>query len=203
LEVDSPVKTEILKHPHELLRTPAPAPGRENFRDGILHAAGTYKPSPTLEEGKRWPKMHWDQCYQEITRGMVRAMVEASGVGIAATQMGLPVRLFLMDILFLHLTPMGIFDIVSHGRTHAAVFRDPKLCSWSKELLPSTEEGCLSLPGVHVVTRRHQKVVLEVEARPDYDQRLMLSLEGEAARVVQHEMDHLEGKLIIDYEEEA
>jgi peptide deformylase len=68
--------------------------------------------------------------------------------------------------------------------------------SWQSEELESAEEGCLSLPGVHVEVAR--PVGVRVRAQDGDGEQLDIAAEGLVARVIQHEMDHLDGVLILD-----
>jgi peptide deformylase len=67
---------------------------------------------------------------------------------------------------------------------------------WLSEELETAEEGCLSLPGVHVEVERHAQV--RVRARDEVGKKLDIEAEGLEARVIQHEIDHLDGVLILD-----
>ena len=111
---------------------------------------------------------------------MGELMHDALGIGLAATQLGV-----------LH---------------RALVFRtDPEepitalvnpVLEWSSEELEVAEEGCLSLPGVHVEVERPVRV--RVRAQDPEGEELTIEAEGLRARVIQHEIDHLDGVLILD-----
>jgi len=122
-----------------------------------------------------------DPAVAAVAARMIELMHEANGVGLAAPQVGLPWRLF-----------------VTHARDADPVdrvFINPVL-SLGRGQIDIEEEGCLSLPGIHVQVRR--AVHVRVEATDIEGQPLSLDLDGFPARVVQHEFDHLEGILIID-----
>jgi peptide deformylase len=67
---------------------------------------------------------------------------------------------------------------------------------WTSDELEPAEEGCLSLPGVHVEVERPARV--RVRARDEHGEQLQVEAEGLTARVIQHEIDHLDGILILD-----
>ena len=111
---------------------------------------------------------------------MVAIMRDAMGVGLAATQLGALRRLL-------------VFQAGADARPTAVV--NP-LVEWLSEELETAEEGCLSLPGIGVDVERplHARVSgVDVEGRP-----LLLEASGLEARVLQHEIDHLDGVLMLD-----
>jgi peptide deformylase len=120
-----------------------------------------------------------DRLRAEIER-MGELMHDALGVGLAATQIGvlhrvLVYRAFLDDPL--------------------TALVNPEI-EWVSEELEAAEEGCLSLPGVHVEVERPAQV--RVRARDASGEELRIEAEGLPARVIQHEIDHLNGVLILD-----
>jgi peptide deformylase len=122
-----------------------------------------------------------DGTVREVARRMVQLMHEAEGVGLAAPQVGLSWRLFVAR-------GPGEEDPVE-------VFLNPELEQLPGEL-EDHEEGCLSLPGITAEIRRPAAVTmraLDLDGRPQ-DRRA----EGMQARIWQHEIDHLNGVLIID-----
>jgi peptide deformylase len=122
----------------------------------------------------------FDEELGRLAARMQVLMREANGVGLAATQVGVLRRLF-------------VFQVGEDEEPRAVV--NPVLAEGSGEL-ETQEEGCLSLGPVRVPVERHVAVTL---AGQDVDgSELQLELEGLAARVVQHELDHLDGTLIID-----
>ena len=120
-----------------------------------------------------------DELRQEIER-MGELMSDALGVGLAATQVGVLHRVL-------------VYRADPEDELTALV--NPVL-EWASEELEVGEEGCLSLPGVHVEVERPAQV--RVSARDGTGQELEVEAEGLAARVIQHEMDHLDGVLILD-----
>ena len=120
-----------------------------------------------------------DVLAREIDR-MGELMHDALGVGLAATQLGVLHRAL-------------VFRTDPEEPVTALV--NPEL-EWSSEELESAEEGCLSLPGVHVEVERPARV--KVRGRDGEGQEFVIEAEGLQARVIQHEIDHLDGVLILD-----
>ncbi|MFH0815081.1 MAG: peptide deformylase [Candidatus Falkowbacteria bacterium] len=115
---------------------------------------------------------------KKLINEMGRLMLEQDGIGLAAPQVGMSKRL-----------------IIVATQTGVAVFINPKILSrsWKKE---TAEEGCLSVPGRSIRVRRSTKITVEF-----YDmnaEKQELNATGLFARVLQHEIDHLDGILIID-----
>ncbi len=121
----------------------------------------------------------FDDYLLQLVERMIELMRDAQGVGLAATQVGLLQRLFVFEVE--EQPPRAIVN--------------PRLAEVSDEK-ESDEEGCLSLEGVRVPVERSTKVTLE-GVDPNGDD-VRIELEGLGARVVQHELDHLDGILIID-----
>jgi peptide deformylase len=111
---------------------------------------------------------------------MTRLMIEAAGVGLAANQVGVLRRMF-------------IFQPTAEDEPRAMV--NPEIVERSDEV-EIDDEGCLSMQGVLVPVERNLQVT--IEARDLDGEEVRLELEGMSARVVQHELDHLDGTLIID-----
>jgi peptide deformylase len=122
----------------------------------------------------------FDDELQRLAERMTRLMGEAAGVGLAANQVGVLQRIF-------------IFQPTAEDEPRALV--NPEIVERSEEIEPE-DEGCLSMQGVLVAVDRNQRVTLE--ARDLRGEQVRLELDGMAARVVQHEVDHLDGVLIID-----
>ncbi len=137
-------------------------------------------PHPSLRV-KAHPVDEIDDEVRAVATRMLQLMHEADGVGLAAPQVALPWRLF-----------------VTNGREadpHDRVYINPQL-KHSDEPLVSQEEGCLSLPGILVQVRRPPSV--KIEAIDLNGEPIELAFDGLAARICQHENDHLNGVLIID-----
>lgn len=113
-----------------------------------------------------------------LIKSMIATMQEAKGVGLAAPQVGINQRLFVVDV----------------GEGPMAVI-NPKIVKRSgKETL---EEGCLSIPNVTVMITRPSKIT--VQFMNENNQKMEMSCDELLARAIQHETDHLDGKLIVDY----
>ena len=143
----------------------------------VIH---TY-PDPVLREEAR--TLSVEDLGEELDRlaeAMIETMRAASGIGLAATQIGHPVRLCVIG------------SIDEHGEPQALV--NPVITARKGRLFE--EEGCLSVPGVTARIRRAGCVV--VEALGLRGDTITVEAEGLMARVYQHELDHLNGVLFID-----
>jgi peptide deformylase len=120
-----------------------------------------------------------EQLRSEIER-MGMLMSDALGVGLAATQVGILHRVL-------------VYRAYADDPITALV--NPVI-EWRSDELESAEEGCLSIPGVHVEVERPARV--RVRARDAYGQETLVEAEALEARVIQHEVDHLDGILILD-----
>jgi peptide deformylase len=120
-----------------------------------------------------------DELKDEVAR-MGELMHDALGVGLAATQLGVLHRVL-------------VFKAYVDDAVTALV--NPAL-EWTSEELETAEEGCLSLPGVHVEVERPARV--RVRAQDETGEALEIETEGLEARVIQHEVDHLNGVLVLD-----
>jgi len=120
----------------------------------------------------------FDDELGRVAERMIAIMHDADGVGLAATQIGVLRRFF-----------------VFHDAGEDRVLVNPVITLASKES-ETDEEGCLSLGPVRVDVER--PVGVTIEARDAAGEPVSLELEGLAARVAQHELDHLDGKLVID-----
>ena len=120
-----------------------------------------------------------DSLHEEVAR-MEALMGDALGLGLAATQLGVIHRLF-------------VFRVGADAPLVAVV--NPRL-EWSSDDQETAEEGCLSLPRVLVDVERPLHV--RVSAQDERGESIVLEASGLEARVIQHEMDHLDGVLILD-----
>ena len=139
-------------------------------------------PDPALRKRCR-PVESVDDAVRDLAGGMIETLHSAPGVGLAAPQVGAEVRLIVVD-LSLGQDP---------GQLHVLVNPEPL----SAEGEQNEEEGCLSLPGVHEKVRRPMR--LRVRALNLQGEEILLDGAGPLARVLAHEMDHLDGKLILDH----
>ena len=114
-----------------------------------------------------------------LIRGMFDTLSPARGIGLAAVQVGKPIRLFVTQI---------------EGDV-PRVFINPDIVETSLDEV-SFEEGCLSVPGINAHVMRPSAV--KVQAWNERGRPFVLSVDGWLARVIQHEYDHLNGKLFID-----
>jgi len=120
---------------------------------------------------------------------MFQTMYHAEGVGLAAPQIGLPIRLLVIDLApFKEEDPeLGAFKIA---------MINPVILERSEEEV-SGEEGCLSIPGIHESVSRAQSITITYLDQ-DFKEHTE-EFDGYKARVVQHEYDHLEGHLFTDH----
>ena len=124
-----------------------------------------------------------DDKTSRLIKFMARAMYQHHGIGLAAVQVGYDLRMFVMDC--------------SRGGDKPKVFINPEIAQKSDETL-CDNEGCLSAPGKTGEVRRHLRIILKYQNQDGKEEKkTFYDLE---ARCIQHEMDHLDGKLCIDYE---
>lgn len=121
-----------------------------------------------------------DDEIRKLIKDMAETMYAAPGIGLAATQVDVHLRVIVIDI--------------SESRDQLKVFVNPELLQTSGET--ETEEGCLSVPGVYEKVRRAARV--SVRAQDASGALYTLEAEGLLAVCIQHEMDHLEGKVFVD-----
>ena len=139
-------------------------------------------PHPTLRHVSK-PLKRVDKELHEIVRGMFELMYAAKGVGLAANQVDLPYRLFVINL-----------QSDPEAADQEFVFLNPVLTS--RKGNAEAEEGCLSLPGLYGDVKRPERVVLN--AYNLAGQEVTMEHDGLFARAVQHEIDHLDGILFID-----
>src|SRR5215213_9948270 len=140
-------------------------------------------PAPTLDPVLRSRALaveRFDDALRDQVRRMGQLMHDALGIGLAATQVGLMNRVL-------------VYRVESDGAIAALV--NPVL-EWAGEEREAMEEGCLSLPGVLVEVER--PVHVRVRAQDERGEALLIEASGLEARVIQHEMDHLDGVLILE-----
>lgn len=118
---------------------------------------------------------------QRLVRDLAETMYAAPGVGLAATQVDVHKRVIIIDI--------------SEARDELRVFVNPELLEAEGEA--ECEEGCLSVPGYYDKVTRAAKV--RVRAQDEHGKPYELATEGLLAVCIQHEMDHLIGKVFVDY----
>ena len=151
-----------------------------------------FHPAPVLREKAQAIAEQTEET-NAIARKMIDLMREAEGIGLAAPQVGLPIRMFVAEV------PEG--DEREAGAdpptatTGPIVFINPELSAPSADLEPF-EEGCLSLPEIRGDVRRPSQIT--VTATGLDGERFTFRAGGLLARCIQHENDHLDGVLIID-----
>jgi peptide deformylase len=139
------------------------------YGDGVLHAPAA-------------PVERFDTSLHALLRDMTETMYAAPGVGLAAPQIGVPLRVFVIDL--------------SVGKRHGDLIEliNPEFVTC--EGLQLEEEGCLSLPGFEATVVRPSRAVVRGFDRDGLEK----TVEGTGllARALQHELDHLEGSLFVD-----
>ena len=132
----------------------------------------------------------------ELIANMWETMYAANGVGLAAPQIGLSIRVFVIDASpFVDEENMSVKEIETIS-TFKKVFINPKIISEEGNLW-DFNEGCLSIPDVREDVSRKEKISINFFDENFEPQKLKLN--GLAARVVQHEFDHIEGVLFTDH----
>jgi peptide deformylase len=138
-------------------------------------------PDPRLHTVAR-PVAAVDERIRTLASDMLETMYAESGVGLAATQVDVHERLIVMD--------------TSDSRDRPLVLVNPEIV-WASDEMALAEEGCLSVPQVYDKVERHARV--KVHALDRDGQPFELDAEGLSAVCVQHEMDHLRGKVFVEY----
>jgi peptide deformylase len=134
---------------------------------------------PVLKTKARKVELFDEALRQEVAR-MGLLMNDALGIGLAATQIGVLHRVLVYRV---------------QSDAPVSVLINPEL-EWTSSEEEFAEEGCLSLPLVHVEVER--PVYVRVKAQDEYGESLLVEASGLEARVIQHEMDHLDGVLILN-----
>lgn len=138
-------------------------------------------PDPRLRI-KAEPVADVDDEVRATVKNMFATMYEASGIGLAATQVNIHRRIIVID--------------VSEGRDQPLVFINPDITVLDEE--PERfDEGCLSVPGFYESVERPRKV--RVSATDHHGKSFTIEPVGILAVCIQHEVDHLDGKLFVDY----
>ena len=123
---------------------------------------------------------------KRLIKFMVKAMYNNHGVGLAAVQVGYHRRIFVMDC--------------TRSQNNPEVFINPDIVERSDETL-TDYEGCLSAPGKQAPVKRNLRIVLKYQNDKGEEQRK--TFYNLSARCIQHEIDHLNGKLCIDYDKKS
>lgn len=137
-------------------------------------------PDPRLREAGARVET-FDAALERTVENMFETMYDAPGIGLAATQVGIGLQLAVID--------------VSEEKNDRRVLINPELVE--REGACDSDEGCLSVPGYFDTVNRAERV--HVRARDQHGKPYELKAEGLLAVCIQHEMDHLNGHLFIDY----
>ncbi|MFB0989165.1 MAG: peptide deformylase [Gammaproteobacteria bacterium] len=138
-------------------------------------------PDPKLRKTAE-PVTVFDEKLEVLIEDMLETMYEAEGIGLAATQVDVHKRLLLID--------------VSENRDSPQVFINPEIEILEDEL-SEYDEGCLSVPGFYETVSRPRKV--KIIAQDSKGEKFEQVAENILATCIQHEIDHLDGKLFVDY----
>ncbi len=125
----------------------------------------------------------FDKSLENLANSMLKTMYDANGIGLAATQIDQHIRLIVMDL--------------SEERNEPRIFINPTYKVLEDHSLYEYEEGCLSIPGFNEVIARPDKIELrwqDLEGNEHIDRP-----KGLLTVCIQHEIDHLDGKLMVDY----
>ena len=138
-------------------------------------------PDPVLRAKTEPVVFPLDKEMQKLTKDMIDTVRNADGIGLAAPQVGKSYKVIIINLQKsgIPLFPLYNAKITSRGFKKLAI-----------------EEGCLSIPGVFGLVKRPKKVT--IEAQNAKGEKVKISDEGWISRVAQHEIDHINGKLIID-----
>jgi peptide deformylase len=137
-------------------------------------------PDPRLRTVAK-PVVDFDEKLRQLVSDMFETMYEAPGIGLAATQVDHHIRLLVMDI--------------SDERNNPRCLINPRIIAADGD--EEMDEGCLSVPGYYEKVRRADHI--RVSAQDENGESYQFEAEGLEAVCIQHEMDHLEGKLFVDY----
>ena len=137
-------------------------------------------PDPRLRTVAK-PVTEFDDDLRQLVSDMFETMYEAPGIGLAATQVDRHIRLLVLD--------------VSENRSQPRCLINPEIVEADGE--EEMDEGCLSVPGFYEKVRRAEHIL--VRCQDENGNQVEFRSEGLEAVCIQHEMDHLEGKLFVDY----
>ena len=138
-------------------------------------------PDPRLHKVAQ-PVAQVDERIQTLVKDMLETMYDAHGIGLAATQIDAHVRVVVID--------------VSEERNEPMTLINPEIL-WASEEKQLGEEGCLSVPGIYDGVERSTSV--KVRALDENGKSREIEAEGMLAICIQHEMDHLMGKVFVEY----
>jgi peptide deformylase len=170
--------TEEVEREEETEERPALDPETAARRAAAL--AHVRKFGDPVLKSRALPVERFDDALREEIERMALIMRDGLGIGLAATQLGVMHRVL-------------VYRIGEDAPLAALV--NPRI-EWSAKETEIVEEGCLSLPGVHVDVER--PLYIRVEAQDEHGDELTIEATGLEARVIQHEIDHLDGVLMLD-----
>jgi len=137
-------------------------------------------PHPALRK-KAQLIVDFDNSITKLANDMLDTMYDAPGIGLAATQINKDKQLLVIDI--------------SESKDNPLVIINPKIVHKTGEII--YEEGCLSFPGIYANVTRSEKITIEYQDLKGNEQQL--EADDLMAICIQHEIDHLEGKVFVDY----
>ena len=129
------------------------------------------------------PVVNFDHSLKKLTEDMLETMYQGSGIGLAATQVNIHKRIVVVD--------------VSEGKNSPLILVNPILKKIVNPEKKSFSEGCLSVPGFYEELIRPSSV--EINASDINGEEVNIVAEGLLSVVIQHEMDHLDGKMMVDF----
>ena len=138
-------------------------------------------PDPRLHKVAQ-PVQVFDARLQQLIDDMFETMYDAKGIGLAATQIDVHERLIVID--------------VSEERDQPLVLINPEI-TWASEVRVKGDEGCLSVPGIYDGVER--ATVVKVKALDRHGKEQLIEATELLAICIQHEMDHLMGKVFVEY----
>ncbi|MCI3207268.1 MULTISPECIES: peptide deformylase [Pandoraea] len=138
-------------------------------------------PDPRLHKVAK-PVAEVDDRIRQLVKDMAETMYDAPGIGLAATQVDVHEQVIVMDL--------------SETRDELHVFINPKIV-WRSDEQKVYEEGCLSVPGIYDEVERADRV--RVEALDEKGEKFVIDADDLLAVCIQHEMDHLKGRVFVEY----
>ncbi len=146
--------------------------------------------NPILRARTR-PVVNFDNELQQLIEDMIETMRDANGVGLAGPQVNRPLRLTVVETLPEHDDDGDEIE----GSRQLFILVNPKI-TWRSSGMVDGVEGCLSIPGWVGEVSRHESI--RVRAQDRHGKKISIRLKEWSARIVQHEVDHLDGVLYID-----
>lgn len=137
-------------------------------------------PDPRLHTVAK-PVEQIDDRIRQLVKDMAETMYDAPGIGLAATQINVHERVIVIDL--------------SEEQNSLLVLINPEII-WRSDEVQSYEEGCLSVPGIYETVKRAAQI--KVKAFDENGKELLIEADGLLAVCIQHEMDHLAGKVFVE-----